>query len=231
MLQETSNICKDPSVLRRLLFAAKNLHKDTPKYWDIVTKFGFKSSSESACREKIKVLLENIQFVDENAFNADQTLFKELSDQDGFQGHPLGIVLIPAKEFCGVCGEHMLVRDDRPSFPVIYTNMMGTVNGTHFRKYCSKHWKGCSFTQHYGFHQNGGDSEIEYDEDCLDLPYFLSTQMTAFETKLLHSLSAEILLAQISYKQRADIYNYTHGYDSVIKKGPNTSQISHEDDG
>lgn len=79
--------------------------------------------------------------------------------QEGFQGHPLGIVLISSKEKCGVCGAHLLVREDRPSFPVIYSNDMGTLSGTCFHKYCSKHWKGCSFSQHYGYHQKGNDSE------------------------------------------------------------------------
>ena len=188
-------------------------------------KFGFDKLSESGCTEKVKLLLENIQFLDENASDSDTTLLKELIENDGFNGHPLGLVLISPKEICAVCKAHLLVREDRPSYPMIYSDEMGTVNGTHFRKYCSKHWKGCSFTQHYGFHQFGNDSEIEFDDDYLSHPYFLSTHMTAFQTKLLHSLSAEILLGQISYKQRSEIYNYTHGYDSVTKQGPMTSLL------
>lgn len=229
MLQESSCVCKDPSVLRRLTFAATVLHKDIPNYWDIVTKFGFKLSSENQSSGNVKLLLENLHFVDENAFDKDCNLLKELCLHEGFQGHSLGIVLISSKEKCGACGECLLVREDRPSFPVIYCNEMGTINGTHFRKYCSKHWKGCSFTQHYGFHQNGNDPEIKYDDDYLDLPYFLSTNMTAFATKFMNALSAEILLGQISYKQKSEIYNYTHGYDTVAKKGPISSLASHED--
>lgn len=132
MLQEASSICKDPSVLRRLTFAASNLHKDTPKYWDLVAKFGFKLSPENVCSEKVKVLLENAQFLDENAFDTDLTLLKELTNCEGFDGHSLGIVLISAKEICGVCKEKLLVRADRSSFPVIYSDVLGTVNGTDF---------------------------------------------------------------------------------------------------
>ena len=99
----------------------------------------------------------------------------------------------------------------------MYTEFFGTVNGTHFRKYCNNNAKGCSFTQHYSFctFDNG---LIEYDKDCLELPYFLSTNMTCFSTKLLTNLSAEILPGQMSYKQKCDIYNNIHGYDSAIKK-------------
>ncbi len=40
MLEEASCISKDPSVLRRLIFAASNLSKDMPKYWNFVSDFG-----------------------------------------------------------------------------------------------------------------------------------------------------------------------------------------------
>ena len=230
MLQEASSICKDPSVFRRLTFAAKSLHTEIPGYWEIVTKFGFKLAAECECSAKVKLLLENTQFLDEKAFDSDPILLKELSDQDGFEGHPLGIVLISAKTSCGLCGGHLLVREDRPSFPTIYSEELGTVNGTHFRKHCSNHWKGCSFTQHYGYHQSCTESLIKYDDDCFALPYFLSTHVTAFQMKMLHTLNAEILLGQISYKQKSEIYNYTHGYDFVAKKGPKSSTVSCEEE-
>lgn len=230
MLQEASNTCKDPSVLRRLTFAAANLNKDIPNYWNIVTEFGFKKSSETGCRDKVKLLLENIQFLDESAIDSDHILLKELHEHEGINGHSLGVVLISARENCGMCGKHLLVREDRPSYPVVYSDDIGTLTGTHFRKYCSQQYKGCPFTQHYGYHQIGNDGEIQYDDNCLDLPYFLSSHMTAFQTKLLWSLSAEILLGQISYKQKSEIYNYTHGYDSITKAGPKTCLSSHEDD-
>lgn len=229
MLQEASSICKDPSVLRRIIFAATSLHKETPRYWEIVAKFGFKLSSEGICSsEKVKLLVENTQFLDEKVFDSDHILLQELSKQDGFDGHPLGIVLLSSKESCEMCGGHLLVREDRPSFPTVYSEELGTVSGTHFRKHCSNHWKGCSFTQHYGYHQNCSESVIIYDDNCLDLPYFLSTHMTAFQMKLLHNLNAEILLGQISYKQKSEIYNYTHGYDCAAKKGPKPSVVSCE---
>lgn len=41
--------------------------------------------------------------------------------------------------------------------------------------------------------------------------------MTAFAMGMLSTLSAEILLGQMSYRQKADIYNYVHGYDAAAK--------------
>ena len=112
----------------------------------------------------------------------DQSLLQQMHQLEGFQGHPLGIVLLSANNTCRLCGGGLLVLANRPSFPVIYQELQGTTCGTHFRKYCQNNYKGCSFTQHYGFYTKGTEKEVVYDQDCLDLPFFLSTNMTAFET-------------------------------------------------
>ena len=65
-----------------------------------------------------------------------------------------------------------------------------------------------------------GNSDLIYHENSLRLPFSLLSHATAFQTKMLHSVTAEILLGQILYRQRAEIYNYVHGYNSVIKQGP-----------
>lgn len=219
MLQEASCVCSDISVLRRLSFAASFLHKDLPNYWELVAKFSFAKSSgcDIPSIDKVKLFVENLKYIDECAFNTDNDLLRELMKLEGFQGKSLGIVLISTNNKCKLCGGNLLVRADRPSFPVVYSDDIGTANGTHFRKYCQNSWKGCSFTQFYGFHTDGSDSEVIYDDNYHQLPYFLSTHMTAFQTKLLTNLTAEILLGQVSYRQRADIYNYVHGCDKKRK--------------
>ena len=224
MLQEAATICSDISVLRRLSFAAVTLHRDTPRYWELVASFGFLKSSGCAIpsSDKVKILLENGKYLDDDAFDTDSHLLREFIQHDGFQGKSLGIVLISAKDKCRFCGGNLLVRADRPSFPVIYSDDLGTVSGTHFRKYCQNNWKGCPFTQHYGFYTNVNESEAVYDDDYTQLPYFFSSHMTVFETKLLCHLTAEMLLGQISYRQRSDIYNYIHGCDSAKKESVQT---------
>ena len=54
---------------------------------------------------------------------------------------------------------------------------------------------------------------ITYD---VDWPYFVSSRETALEMSILCKLDAEILIGQMSYKQRADIYNYIHGYEEGV---------------
>lgn len=58
MLQEISSVCSDLSVVRRLSFAAANLPTDTPKYWEFVTKFGYRSRGTMPTASELKVLLE-----------------------------------------------------------------------------------------------------------------------------------------------------------------------------
>lgn len=157
--------------------------------------------------------------MDEKAlYNEHENLMlKELLQMEGFQKQPLGVVLVSDRDKCGVCNGNLLIRADRPSFVVIYSEQLGTINGTHFRKYCQNNCKGCSYNQHYGFHTCGSDSEVIYDKECMQLPYFMSSTATAFETKMLHRLTAEMLLGQISYRQKAEIYNYSHNYDYTTK--------------
>ena len=58
--------------------------------------------------------------------------------------------------------------------------------------------------QHYGFCTDG-DAEITFDSNWEDLQYFVSTQETAFELKMMLGFDAELLGGQSSYKQQAEI--------------------------
>ena len=208
MIQECNSLTSDVTVIKRLIFAARNISSDTPGYWDLVTSYGFKSSHQNACTKDVQVFIENLHSLEEESFINDRELKTELYHFDGYQGHPIGIILISNKSSCEMCGGRLLVRADRASFPVVYTEDMGTIPGTHFRKYCENQSKGCHFTQHYGFCSNDETNAVVYDKECFKLPYFMSTNMTVFQITLLQYFTAELLIGQVSYKQKADIYNY-----------------------
>ena len=53
------------------------------------------------------------------------------------------------------------------------------------------------------------------------MPYFISSQETGFEMELLKHFDIELLIGQIAYKQKADIYNVVKGYDTVQKRSSN----------
>lgn len=46
---------------------------------------------------------------------------------------------------------------------------------------------------------------------------------------MLHKLSGEILLGQLAYRQKTDIYNYSHQYNSGITKKKPCTQLSSEE--
>lgn len=207
----------DVSVVKRVLVAAQEIPAETPSYWELVTAFGFKNAKEKPSTEMVRVLVENTQFLDSEAMKMDVDLLKELIEHKGFDGNPLGIVLLSSRSNCQLCGGNLLVRADRPSFLTGYTDSLGTIPMTHFRKYCNKAKKGCPFTQHYGYYSVGEDTDVIYDATWKEIPFFMSTHKTAFEMGLLKRFSAELLIGQVSYNQRSDIYNYVHGYESKRK--------------
>ena len=112
----------------------------------------------------------------------------------------------------------LLFRSDRPSRLTLYTESLGTLPATHYRKYCHNYRKGCKLVHFYGYYK-AGDGGIHYSDDCLSLPYFLSTQETGFELAMLKHFDVELLIGHISYMQKADIiYNISNGYDTTKKE-------------
>lgn len=160
--------------------------------------------------------MENLCYLCEDSLVTDNQLAKEVHSLSFSSGskNTLGIVLISHNDTYKKCGATLLVRGDRPSKITVYTETYGTVLGTHYRKFCSNFRKGCSFSQHYGYSASTDGSHSAYDSDFnwSSHQYFVSTSETAFEMKLLTKYDAEMLLGQISYSQKADIYNCHHGY-------------------
>ena len=159
--------------------------------------------------DQARVLVENLEIVDQGALATDEDLTKEMIQMPQHDGNgPLGIVLISDRVKCINCGSTLYTRSDRSSRVTIYSDTLGTVPATHYTKYCRK--QGCSYQQHCGFSTQGNSSVISYDPDWRSLPYFMSSRETAFAVDMLQRLDVEVLLGQISYKQRADIYNEVH---------------------
>jgi hypothetical protein len=198
--------------VRRLVFAANKLPRETPKLWDIVSSFAEKDSQPGCDVTPEKA---NMEYMEADALHPDVQLLSELQSFVGPLGVSLGIILISPTQICKLCGSSLLVKADRPSRVIVCTDTMSTINSTHYRKICKKYRSGCPYIQHYGHHSMGGNI---FDDDWQSLPYFLSTRETAVEMSLLQQLDAEILIGQLSYKQRAEIYNYKHGYDKPTKR-------------
>ena len=94
---------------------------------------------------------------------------------------------------------------DRPGRVTLYSEIFGTSR------------QGCKLVQYYGYYMIVEEQSLRYDDDWADHQYFLSAQETAFETALLKRFDRELLISQVSYKQKADIFNHINGY-KVPKK-------------
>ena len=131
------SVVKDVSVLRRMLFATANLPQDLPGYWEVIAKFACDGSSTSIDAATVKLLMENLQVLNDQAFSTDLKLTKELLNADSKSSvQPLGIVLLSDKSSCRLCGGTLLLRRDRPSKVTLYTEHLGTVPATHYHKFC-----------------------------------------------------------------------------------------------
>ncbi len=205
----------DVAVLRRMLFATSYLPSDIPQYWNIVATFANQGSSNIS-PDSAKLVMENTQALNAEAFCADEDLTRELIAMEYGPGKkPLGVPLIPSQTKCLSCGGKLLLRSDRPSRLSLYTETMGTVPATHYHKYCHNYRKGCNVVQFYGYHRER-DQGLCYD-NWMSLPYFLSSQETGFEMDMLQWFDVELLIGQILYQQKANIYNVFKGYDTTKK--------------
>ena len=211
MLEFIAKYIKDTSVLRRMLFAVAFLSPHLPEFWSLVVQFAMDGKGESSITpEQAKTLSENIQLLNSSAFATDEVLFKQVLQLELPSARPLGIPLISNNNICIVCDSNLLLRKDRPAWVVVYDDTRGTLPASHFHKYCSR--KTCSFIQYYGYYTKGGplSCAVIYNSDWQSLPYFVSSKETAFSTDLLKRLDSEIVIGQVSYMQRADIYNDVH---------------------
>lgn len=202
MLQEASKVIGEPSVLRRILFATSLLPSDTPKLWEIIAKFStYQNGLKSPVPSQIKLLTENITFIDKDSLVSDDSLLKELVFMPFGKREHVGLSLISDKEHCESCGGKLLLRSDRPSNITLYTESYGTLPAIHYRKYCANSKQGCNVVQHFGYHTKGRPSKLYYDIDWEELQYIISSQETAFEISLLQKYDFELLIGQVSYKQ------------------------------
>jgi hypothetical protein len=132
-----ASVVKDVSVLRRMLFATMHLPRDMPNYWETITFFSMQGN-ESVTAAQVKILMENLQALNDQAFSQDSMLIKELmSTEHAATKQPLGVVLVSTKEKCRSCGGRLQLRADRPSTVTLYTEHLGTVPATHYHRLCA----------------------------------------------------------------------------------------------
>ena len=167
------------------MFATAFLHSCYPNFWENVAAFATCGKKASLDPDIAQILM---QMLNNSAFSQDKPLLKELVDFADIFNQPTGIILISPNTCCRNCGGKLVVRKDRYSKLVLYSESMGTVLARHYYKYWQK---GCSFCQHYGYY-SVADQKYHYDTNWSELPYFVSSQETAFE---LEKFDVELLIS------------------------------------
>lgn len=219
-----SSLVPNAVIRRRIMFASSFLPKEYPLYWDMVIKFATANSapeimaklSEADMKRKLSLTMENLRSIYPAAFTDDKELAKQLIHMERPDGGEVGVILISDKSACSQCGSTLALRSDRPSHVTVYSETLGTVKGMHYHKTCKSH--SCKTVQYYGYVTGGSKSGLKYDSDWADLPYFVSSQETVFESLFLKKMDTDLLIGQISYRQKADIYNYFHGSYNIKKQ-------------
>ena len=108
------------------------------------------------------------------------------------------IELVTKKKKCG-CGGQIKPYLKRSAKLIIYTSS-GTKQGTHKEYRC--HNKHCRIGYYHGFFIEKGEGKLKYnyDEDCLDAEYLVTTILTAFEVKYLWDITLDLLGRGSKYK-------------------------------
>ena len=217
-------------MLQRMVFAAAHLPCELPNLWEVEVEFASlvsDSKNSSLTPEKAQVLIENLGDLNEEVFTSikNNAMLLELvryCPKADKAPKPIGIILMSSRENCQNCNSKLVLRSDRPSPIVIYDDLLGSLPGNHYHKYCRK--TGCQFYQYYGYHSQGNTAKIFYDEEWASLAYFVTSQRSAFAMRFLKFYNADLLIGQVSYKQRSDIYNYFHGYSSLSELSEATKE-------
>jgi len=216
-LRSFSEYVQEVSVLQRMTSIVVHLLSELPNLWNIVAEFGAVGRETTITTERAHILLQNLEGLDEEDLKIATCtmLFLELVHfipNCTKSSAPIGVVLMSPSKTCQKCNALLTIRGDRPSH--VYDDVLGTLPGAHYHKYCRK--VGCHLHQYYGYHKHGESEGMHYDSEWVSLPYFVSSQQTAFSMRLLVTFDADLLIGQVSYKQRAEMYNYVHGYEHAI---------------
>ena len=156
-----SAVASDLSIVRRVTFSAMYLPREFPEYWSTIARSA-SNESVTVAPADVKLMVENIQAFNQSAFLTDKQLAEKIHVLGIKDKYSLGIVLISNVSTCPSYNGKFLTKIDRPSHLIIYTEMYGTVVGTHYHKYRQRFRKG---SQLYGYHNNGSQSPASYDSN------------------------------------------------------------------
>ncbi len=105
---------------------------------------------------------------------------------------PFGVILISSNEYCSICERKLQIRKYRPANVIIYDDVMGAIDGTHYHKTCSNRSSG--LIQFYGYTTAGKSMDVHFDANWESLQYFVSYCETAFSITQLKRYDSQIII-------------------------------------
>lgn len=178
----------------------------------IVKKFvyGGKDPEESSENdvESFIATCKNITFFNPELMSATTTqTFRNLHDFSVACGKPLATIFSSERGSCRKCGKILLTEKDGHPV-VVYHSQRGTYLGSRLTKFC----RVCKIYEHYGYYTIEGKKH--YDLSCLQLPFLLSTEDTAFDMTLLKQCKSMLIVGAVAFATFSASYNRQFGYKS-----------------
>ena len=131
--------------------------------------------------------------------------FKEFHDFTLECGKPSATILCSDRDSCRKC-KKCLVVEKETHVVVIYHAERGTYLGSRLSKFC----RACKIYEHFGYHTVGGQKH--FNSNCLQLPFLLSTEDTAFDMTLLNQCKNILFVGAVAFATFSASYNRQFGY-------------------
>ena len=91
---------QDPTILRRIIFAAVYLPKELPHYWSVVMQFASQAKKSGKTRhpEAVRMTVDKLQLINEQVFANDKQLTEEMhAFSIPLCSNPVGVFLISSR--------------------------------------------------------------------------------------------------------------------------------------
>ena len=131
-------------------------------------------------------------------------------------GQPIGSILISKRDVCRACKKNLSV-DAATHVVVIYHRERGSYLGTRITKFC----RVCKIYEHHGYWTLNG--KRQFDLECLDDEFFLSSEDTAFQTSLLKDCANFLIVGAVPFATFAMVYNRRSGFKCGLQEGEGSS--------
>ena len=122
-------------------------------------------------------------------------------------------IIVSKLTHCRECNSKLQIKQRNPKLITLYNSSEGTEHAEKYTKFC----RICSIYEHAGYYSKD-DKRIIDMANYHRYEIILSTDETAFSKKMLETYQWELVIGQISFLTKANIYNRTFGYEKTTSR-------------